>query len=128
MIFNQIVKKCGYMLVCCCNVLKPKICYFGLSHGLSTLALFLVHLRRLFHLLGSIAFLDFVGTGFQSSAPLHYVELLSHVFPSKSSPLPPCWCIFHTGICLPETVIKFLAVCPKQLILVKLVLSFPLSR
>jgi hypothetical protein len=28
------------------------------------------------------------------------------------------WCIFHTGVCLPKTVITFLTVCPKQFILV----------
>jgi hypothetical protein len=38
------------------------------------------------------------------------------------------WCIFHFPVCLSKPVIKFLTVCPKQFILVILILSFPLSR
>ena len=38
------------------------------------------------------------------------------------------WCIFHIAVSLPKLVIKFLTVCCKQLILVILILSFPLSR
>jgi hypothetical protein len=38
------------------------------------------------------------------------------------------WCIFHTGISLPEKDGGFLVVCSKHLILILLVLSFPVSR
>jgi hypothetical protein len=38
------------------------------------------------------------------------------------------WCIFHTGISLPEKAGGFLAACSKHLILILLALPFPVSR
>jgi hypothetical protein len=78
--------------MCLCvavNCLSQKFGIWSLP-GLSSLVLPLVPLRHLFHIVGSIPCLGFVGTVLLSSMQLHYIEIISHKFPSTRSPLALC--------------------------------------
>jgi len=66
-----------------------------------------------FSLIGFNSVARFCWYWFLSSPPVHYVEIFSIYFSPEVLHFFSTWCIIHIGLCLPKTVIKFLAVCHK---------------